>query len=460
MGLPIVQINAAVAVAPAPITVQETGVIISQGATTLAANTLALLTSSTSLSSILAQPLALSGLSWSGGTVVATTSAAIVGRSVGDMFITTIANATPSGYNGTWGGTVTGANTFTFSLTTNPGVETVPGTYTVAGQGELVAQNNTYWGQGTGQSVYVLELGPGDQTTGPAALGAWIALNPNFAYSYLVPRGWDGSAGLLALIAQYEATTAKTYFFITTSLANYASYPAVKNILLAVDAPGKPLTEFSLAATFQVTLNYAPTPTNKQTQLCFAYLNGVTPYPQQGNTTTLLTLKNANVGYVDTGAEGGVSNTLYKWGRLLTGVDFTWWYAADWVQLNTDQAAANAVIVGSNNPENPLYYNQQGINTLQDVVADTISTGIASGLLAGSVLKTSLSPTAFSAAIAAGTYAGQNVVNAVPFSTYVNLNPNDYANMVYNGISVIAIPQNGFQSIIFNLTITNLIASL
>src|SRR6185312_13232597 len=41
----------------------------------------------------------------------------------------TVAGATPSGYNGTFTCTITGASTFTYPLASNPGAETVPGTF-------------------------------------------------------------------------------------------------------------------------------------------------------------------------------------------------------------------------------------------------------------------------------------------------------------------------------------------
>lgn len=460
-GLPIVTINSSVLLAPVPITLQETGALISQGGTNLAAGTYSLLQEQSSLTPLLASPLAIASITWSGGTAVVSTSAVIPGLNTGDTFITTIANAAPTGYNGTVLATVTGTNTFSYALATNPGTETVPGTYTPPGQGELVAMNNTYWGQGTTQAVYVLELGPNDGTTGPQALQAWIVANPKFFYSYLTPRNWDATTGLLALIAAYEAPNAFTYFFVTTTTGTYTAYPTVKNVLALIEAPNLPLTEFSLAAAFQITLNYAPSASNKQTQLCFNFVNGVTAYPSVGNSALLLTLKNANVNYITTAAEGGLSNNMMVWGNVLSGVDFSWWYAADWIQLNADQTASNVVINGSQpgNP-NPVYYLQSGIDQIQDAIFNLVASAISFGLGAGSVTRQNLTPTQFQAALSAGTYAGQNVVEAIPFTAYIAINPNDYAAGVYSGITIVFIPQNGFKSIVFNVVITNLIASL
>jgi hypothetical protein len=395
---------------------------------------------------------------WSGGTVLATTAVAIPGRNTGDVFIATIAGVTAAGYNGTYRVTVTGANTFTYSLASNPGTATVPGTYTPPGQGELNAQVGTFFGQGTGVAVYVLELGAGDQTTGPAALQTWINANPKFFYSYLIPRGWDASSGLLALLAAFENLNSMVYFYITTSLANYTAYtPLMKCGQVWLEAPGVPLTEFDAAAAMQINLNYAPSSTNRQTPFEFAYMYGVTPYPTVGNSALLTNLQAANINIVGTGAEGGISTAIVLWGTNLDGNDFTYWYSVDWIQINSDLNLANAIINGSNNPLNPLYYDQNGVNVLQDVVVQTVGTAISYGLATGTVARAALDGTTFTQNLDAGDYEDQDVVNAVPFTTYTTENPSAYAQGLYGGLSVVYIPNRGFKQIVFSIFVTSFI---
>lgn len=455
----IVQINISQAVAPAPITLQQTGALISQGGTNLAAGSYSLLTQGPSLTPLLAPVLNLTSLAWSAGTVIATTAAPIPGLTTGDKFVTTIAAATPVGYNGLVLGTVTGASTFTYALAVNPGTETLPGNYTPPGQGELVSMVGSFFAQGTNQSVYVLELGAGDATAGPSALGTFIAANPGQFYSYLVPRLWDASAGLLALLAANENLSSKTYFFITTTISTYVAYSnLMKAAFLMVEAPGIPLSEFSLAAPYQVSLNYAPSSGNRMTPFAFSDLFGVTPYPTKGNQALLTTLKAANVSIVGTGAEGGISNTIILWGAMADGNDFTYWYSVDWIQLNASRAIANAVFNGSNNPLNPLYYNQPGINVLQDVVVQTVKNGITFGLATGTVTRAALDGPVFTENLDSGAYIDQDVVNAVPFITWTTENPSDYAAGRYGGLSVVWIPQRGFKQIIFNIQVTSFIS--
>lgn len=535
----IVTVNVTQTVAPTPSLLQQTGALISQGGTNLAAGTYSFLTQLADLTPLLSSPLAISSLTWSNnvvtaelpattialasynattGVVTITLTEALSGMSVGSMvvisgatgtgayadldgtwpvgsgssgttlyvtlppsltmtitggnvalshgvttaetFITTIAGATPAGYNGTYVATAASATSFTYALASNPGTETVPGTYTPRNVGELTAMATTFFAQGALQGVYVLELGAGEAAAGVTELSAFITANPNFFYSYLVPRNWDGVAGFLALIESFESPTAKTYFFVTTTTGTYSAYTNLMKCVYAfVEAPSIPVTEFSAAAAFQVRLRQQPSATNKVTPYAFSYLYGVTPYPTKGNSALFSALKVANINYVGTSAEGGITNTILLWGVSLDGRDGLYWYSVDWAQINSDENLANTIINGSNNPINPLYYDQNGINRLQDTVVATMNSAVTFGLATGSVVRTSLTGPALDAALDAGTYSDQIIVNAVPFIPYLQANPGDYKIGQYSGLSVVYIPSRGFISILFNLNVTDFAAT-
>lgn len=455
----IVQLNVSLTSAPTPNNLQRMGAFISQGATTLPAGQYSLLTQTADLTPLLAPPLSLASLIWSAGVVVGTSSAPIPGLTNGETFIATIAGASPAGFNGTFLVTVTGTNTFTYALAVNPGASSASGTFTPPNQGELLAMSATFFGQGTSRSVYVLELGAGDGNSGPTALGTWIGTNPNFFYSFLVPRSWDATANFLALANQFLALTAKQFFFVTTTPSTYQNYTAQQNDIWAlIEAPGIPLTEFSCAAAFQASLSYAPSNTNRMTPFAFTFLFGVTPYPLQGNSALLTTLKNANVNVVGTGAEGGISNTLIQWGTTMDGRDFAWWYSVDWFQINSQQSIANAVINGSNSPTNPLDYDQDGVNRLQDTVVGTVKNAITFGCATGNVGRSALDGPAFTEALDDGDFVNTDVVNAVPFKTYAQANPGNYKQGIYGGLTAVFIPFKGFTQIIFNINVTDLIS--
>lgn len=453
----IVTVNVSISAAPAPSTLQQTGAIISQGSTAYTAGTLNLLTQASDLTPNLVAPVTLSTLTWAAGIVTATTLSTLpVNFVTGRTFPVTIAGATPSGYNGSYTATMTGASTFTFALAANPGTETVAGTATITD--ELVSQVGTFFAQGSQVPVYVLELGLQTPTAAIGALGSFITANPNTVYAYLVPRNWDAIPAFLSLASGYTSTTSKTYFFVTTTLTTYSSYTAtMKSVFALVESPVKPPEEFSLAFPFWKALSYIPSGSNRVTPMAFSFGFDVTAYPYFGNSATLVVLKTANINTIQTGAEGGLSNTILKWGVTADGNDFSYWYSVDWIQINIDLNIANAIINGSNNPINPLYYNQDGINRLQDISVATIQTAISDGMATGTATRATLNPTTFAQQISAGAYNDQDVVNAVPFITYLTLNPSDYQKGNYAGLSALYIPARGFTSIIFNINVTNFI---
>jgi hypothetical protein len=451
----IVVVNVSQTVAPAPSTLQQTGAFISQGGTNTAPNTLSLLTQAADLTPLVPTPLALTSLAWSGGTVTATAASAH-GYTIGQQYEVTIASAVPAGYNGTYVVTVTTSTAFTYPLASNPGTETTPGTYTPGSVSGLLKKVTTFFAQGSSVSVYVLELGASSATAAVGTLTTWLTNNPSTVYSFLVPGSWDGNAAFLALLASYENPTAKTYFWVTTTNATYSAYTAqMKDVFAWIPAPAIPATEFSAAADFWVTLHYNPSSTNKVTPNAFSYLFGVTPYPPAGNAVNFANWKAAGVNWVDTGNEGGISTAIVKWGTTMDVRPFNYWYSVDWVQINLDLNVANAIINGSNNPINPLYFNQDGINRLQAVIAQTMSSAVTFGLALGTVIQTEYDSPTFSAALENGAFLGQIAVNAVPFVAYNAANPSDFKNGVYNGFSVTYTPLRGFEQITINLNVTD-----
>lgn len=547
MANPIVTVLVSVQTPPTPSTLQRTGAIITQGGTILGAQNYAELTQFADLTPLLSAALSLTSLTWASaysGQVTATASAAH-GITVGESFVTTISGATPATYNGTYNAIATGTTTFTYYLTTNPGTTpaTVAGTYTPRGVGDLVSAATSYFGQGGQNPVYVLELGAGEPASGVTALSAFITASPQFFYSYLVPRNWDGVSSYLTFLAGFENNTAQTYFFTTSNLQNYKLYnSAMKCVVGLIEAPftgawasnvltnaawtggqatytttsahgvapgqtfnivgctpagyngtfvaqpgttgstlianiasnpgaisiegtlvasfyasaGVPATEYSIATVFYTTLNYAPDPNNKVTSLQYSELFGVTPFPLRGNSATIAAISAANWSYVGTGSQGGVSFNILYGGNNLDGNTFNFWYSTDWAVINLNLDLANAVINGSNNPDNPLYYNQDGINRLAGVAAATMARGLASGLVFGTVNQVGLPQTTFLANLEAGTYNGQAVVNAQPFTSYLKLVPGNFKTGLYGGLTVVMTPNRGFDKIIVNLNVSQI----
>ena len=385
---------------------------------------------------------------------------AIIELANGSTFWTTISGASPTGYNGTFLATVASASTFTYNIpTTLATPATGTPAFTPGNVGELTQMNTTFWAQGSQTAVYVIELGPGTPAQGVTALSSFISSNTQFFYSYLVPRSWAGESTFVTFANTLTSTTAKTYFFITATLANYSNWATgtIKSALVMIEAPGVAATEFSLASTFWDTLSYNPSSTNQVPPLAFTYEFGVTAYPPAGNSTLFATLRAANVNIIGVGTEGGISNTIIFWGHLMDGNPFNYWYSIDWLQINVELDLANAVINGSNTQLNPLYYDQDGINRLQAVAAGTIRSWISYGLGLGQIVLTELQQTIFIANYEAGDYAGNAVLNAEPFVDYTAENPSDYSIGKYGGFWVVCTPLRGFETIIFNINATQFV---
>lgn len=442
---PIVTVNVSRTIAPAPLTLQRTGAIVSQGGTTLGAGESALLTQLSDLTPLLPAPAAITSLTWLASVVTVTTTAPH-GLPIGEDVTVTIAGAVPAGYNGTFVATATTTTAFTYPLVADPGAETTPGTFVNGQRNEVTAAATQFFSQGRTTAVYVLELGPGDAAAGIADLGAYITANPLKYYTYLTPRNWDfdAQADLIALAKQHESNTGLVYFYVTVDPANIDNwtplidgvYVGVKSaVLMQQNETILPL-EFDAAALMYRILSQNPSNTNKVPPTAFAYMLSTTPLDATG--PTLTELKNRNVNYIGTGAEGGIANTIVYWGTTGDGRDIAYWYSIDWVQLNIQRDLANAVINGSNNPINPLYYDQPGIDRLQARAQATMDRGITYGLVLASV---------------------ETRVQAVPFIQYTTDNPADFPIGKYAGLSVSYTPNRGFKEIIFNVNVTDFITA-
>jgi hypothetical protein len=294
----------------------------------------------------------------------------------------------------------------------------------------------------------------GTVVTATTASPHGVSVGATFQIVGVTPAGYNGF-----FLAQPGTTGSTLVYNVPAALGAETALGTLVASLYA--SSGTTSTEFSLAAPLQTVLNLSPSSVNRVTQLDYAFLFGVTPFISQGTNSLTTTLENAFVNYVGTGAEGGISQAIIIPGTTMDGNDFSsFWYSVDWVQINADINVANAVINGSNNPVNPLYYDQAGINALQAVIASTMNSGISFGLVNGTVVQTSLDGPTLDANINAGLYVGMTVVNAVPFITYSEENPGDYKIGRYAGFSIIYVPQLGFAHIVIDVIVEELIAQM
>ncbi|EMM6693547.1 hypothetical protein RS412_001106 [Citrobacter freundii] len=462
----IVNINVSVTNPPKPSQLLKSGAMISMGGTTLAAGEYQLLTTKDDLKDITSPAKTISTITWATGVVTVTLSAAH-GWNVGNTIPLVVSGVTPAAYNRAVTATVTTSTAFTYPLATDPGTATVMGTVKTVAANEIIEMNTTFWAQGTTRAVYVLELGDVSVAAAVAALADFIdediSLGNTYQkfFSYLVPREWDSEATFKTLTGQYTSPGSLVYFFVTTTIATYQSWVATKNktVFAGVEAPNIPATEFSMAAAFQSSLSNDPGSSNMVPPMAFRFMYGVTEYPVENNGTLLKTLQDNHINYIGSSAEGGLSNKMLVAGHMLDGNPFNYWYAVAWAAINLELDLANEVINGSNTTTNPLYYDQNGIDRLQNRALKTLRNGISYGLILGRVIGTKLIQSDFNTEYEKGSYAGNAVINAVPFANYSGLNPSDYQEGKYNGLSAVITPRRGFESITFNLNVTNFVGA-
>jgi hypothetical protein len=293
----------------------------------------------------------------------------------------------------------------------------------------------------------------GTTVTATTTTAHGVSVGQWFSILGCTPAGYNGT-----FQAQLGTTGNTLVYTVLATVGTETALGVLEANLYANTGVSPSGLEFSAAAFMQHSLSYRPSTTNKVTPFAFGFIYGVTPFPTRGNAALIAQLKAGSIGYVGTGAEGGISGTIILWGETMDGNDFTYWYSVDWVQINLDINTANAVINGSNDPINPLYYNQPGINRLQGVGVSTMTQGITYGLVNGDVVATQLDGPVLDANLDAGLYTGNTVVNAVPFITYSLENPSAYKERSYAGLSTIYVPQVGFINIQYTVVVTELIA--
>lgn len=352
---------------------------------------------------------------------------------VGSTVNITVSGCYPTSFNGTFAATVSAANQLTWQVESveQDGSPTELGYITLDGSDDVYAALNSFFAQGDAIGCYLLDMGQqSDVTAEIAAFSDYVADPDTRMYGYVVPNDWDGVDQFLQLAKNYTANDQMVYFFLVTGQPQnnrYTSpYTGIKSVVAVVDITA-PTTNMAAAFMYQV-VSMDPSPVNKVGPYAFRYVQGATPVDYKNSITKALVA--ANVNYVQSGAEGGISRNIFALGVSSDGNDFSYWYSVDWIQINVHLQLANAVINGSNNAINPLYYDQDGIERLQQTAQSVFNTGTAYGLVNGTA-----------------------TVNAIAFRSYVQLNPNDYKQGRYAGLSAEYTPNRGFLKIVFNVNV-------
>lgn len=424
----IVNLTAVLTVAPEPSQLQRSGAFISVGGTTLDTGSYLYCSQLSALQAVLQT-------SGGGNQVELNTMGTTFfaqGSSIGSYVLEL----------GTQTSGAAGAEALQQWITDNPGVfyaYLVPAAWdntsevvgsvivTAGGTGYTSAPTVAFSGGGGGTGATATATVANGAVTGVTITnpGSGYTSAPTVAFSG-AGSGATATANLASelniVIGDYASPTGRTYFFVTTTVSNVATYQPNKSAYTFVPSPTATSQEFGAAAHFYQWLVNNPGPASKLAPMAYRYLNGVTPWPATGYAANIQTVLSAygNINLVP--PQGGITNTCIFKGTTSDGSQSSWWYGIDWYQIAVVNDLADEVVNGSNE-EPPLLYDQDGINQLAAVAQRDLNTAISYGCaLSGSV-------------------------TAASFASYTAANPANYKAGIYQGLGANIVGQNGFLTV-------------
>lgn len=425
----IVNLTAVLTVAPEPSQLQQSGAFVSVGGTTLATGSYLYCAQLSALQAVLQT-------SGSGNQVELNTMGTTFyaqGSSVGVYVLELGTQATGAA----------GMEALNTWITDNPGIfyayllpaawdntSEVVGSAIVTspGSGYTAAPTVAFSGGGGGTGAAATATIANGVVTGITITspGSGYTSAPTIAFSGGSGTGAAATANLASelniVASEYASPTGRTYFFVTTTVANVATYQPNKSVYAFVPSPTANSQEFGAAAHFYQWLVNNPSATNQLSPMAYRFLTGVTAWPSTGYAANIQTILSAygNINLVP--PQGGITSTCIFKGTTSDGSQSSWWYGIDWYQIAVTNDLADAVINGSNE-EPPLLYDQNGINQLAGVAQRDLDTAISFGCaLSGTVTATS-------------------------FSAYTKANPNNYKAGLYAGLLANVVGQNGFLTV-------------
>ena len=425
----IVNLTAVLTVAPAPSQLQQSGAFVSVGGTTLATGTYLYCSQLSALQAVLQT-------SGSGNYTELNTMGTTFfaqGQSVGAYVLelgTQTSGAAGVEALGAW---ITN-NPATFYAFLVPAAwdntsEVVGNvTITAGGSGYTAAPTVAFSGGGGGTGAAGTATIVNGSVTGVTITnpGAGYTSAPTVAFSGGSGTGAAGTATLASelniVASQYASPTSRTYFFVTTTVANVGTYAPNKSVYAFVPSPTATSQEFGAAAHFYQWLANNPSATSPLAPMAYRFLTGVTPWPSTGYAANIQTVLTAfgNINLVP--PQGGITNTCIFKGMTMDGSQSSWWYGIDWYQIRVVNDLALEVINGSNE-EPPLLYDQNGINQLAATAQRDLNTAISFGC------------------------ALSGTVTAQSFQAYTTANPANYKAGIYQGLGVNIVGQNGFLQV-------------
>lgn len=295
-----------------------------------------------------------------------------------------------------------------------------------------LARLATFFSNCTNNGITLISVQTG--ATGVATLDAYITANRSKVYSIYVDSSFYLLTQFAALATKYSGDSDMVYFtFETTDYTTSGTgtkwvdndLKGLKSVWGVDPNPSKP-AEYPGIAQFAKRAAYAVSDTTRMTSMRGKLITGITAYDVTKTINTNLTADNVN--WCDTTYSGGFAGTMCWPGVFGDGRNYSYWYAIDWAQLNLRTQINNALINSANDPTNPIYYNQNGIDRLQGVIQSVLTQGVNFGLF------------------------NETQVTAVAFE---NVSASDYASGIYSGFAITIRVQGEFKKLTIGVNFTD-----
>lgn len=124
----------------------------------------------------------------------------------------------------------------------------------------------------------------------------------------------------------------------------------------------------------------------------------------------------------------------------MDGNQFLYWYSYKYTATMIKDGITQ-YMMNSANANRPLQYNQQGIDKLNSNIVGTLKLAQSYGLINQFGIGEN------------NEFSATNIINSIPFATYISNNPTNYANGIYDGFSFSVQIGRYFKQIVLNITI-------
>lgn len=276
------------------------------------------------------------------------------------------------------------------------------------------------------------------------ALKKYINEGKNRQYLYVLPYQLSTATSIKEyLFSSYNGLNDAVYFVMTFKPDLYSNaeqiVPNVKSVFVVYDNGGYiyPRLAGAICGIF-ASSRFDISSENPASSLNYKTLTGFKF--NEVATSDKTKIINASDNFVDMVAD--VPTILN--GRMRDTYPLDYWYQWDLTAFYLDRDIKNLLLNGVNNPKYAIRYNQNGIDTLKARVMATLDNCIALGLI-----------TDYSQALnqATGEIEGTGLITAINFAEYVRVNPENYQNEIYGGISFYLRIGRYIRQVVLNVTL-------